>query len=87
MWICWRKGRRKRNCREIPKLDESAFPGLRTCLIRISHICIHSGRQTPHDNDDMNIDSLDVGPVDNTGNIPLAAPIPNPLYQASSAAI
>jgi hypothetical protein len=35
----------------------------------------------------MNIDSLDVGPVDNTGNIPLAAPIPNPLYQASSAAI
>jgi hypothetical protein len=90
MWTCWCKGRGRRNCRKYRNWKswaENALSGLRTCLIRISHICIHSGRQILHDNDSLNIDPLDAGPVDNTGNIPLAAPIPNPLYQGSSVAI
>jgi hypothetical protein len=47
---------------------------------------IHSGCQSPHDNGEMNIDLLVAGPIDDIGKIPLAAPIPHPLYQASSAA-
>jgi hypothetical protein len=89
MWTCWCKGRRRRNCREILKLEvcaERAFSGLRECLIRICHIYIHSGCQTPHCDYDMNIAPLDACPVDNVGKIPLAAPIPNPLYQVSSLA-